>query len=323
VGLSTSFPVGDTRHGFSQRVVPYEPGVENDPSKNLVEKGPMVYEVNGDYFHAMGIPLLRGRPFNRLDSAPDAEQVVIIDESLARKLRPDGNVVDCLIQHGWGSELDVCRVVGIVPSLRALSGDALDWSHLYQPLRAEHVPIYVHLRVATTATQAEVALVRSIGAQIRKIDPRLPVVSVTSLTDQHRNGSTVRQVGVVARLATMFGTMALFLAGLGLYAVKGQAVAARTPEIGIRMALGATRWDVLVLVFLQGAALTLVGLVIGVLLAVALARVIRAGLYGISPIDPVSIAATVALLAVVSLLAGYIPARRAAKVDPMTALRYE
>jgi predicted permease len=323
VGLSTSFPVGDTRHGFSQRVVAYEPGVEDNPSRSLLPKDVQVFEVDGDYFKAMGIPLLRGRVFRLLDSAPDAERVVIIDEHLARKLRPDGNAVDCLIQHGTGSYLELCRVVGVVPNLRNLSGDTRDRFHLYEPLRAKHVPIYIHLRVAGTAPQAEAALVRSIGAQIRKIDPRLPVVSVTRLVDQHRNDPTVQQAGVAARLATMFGTMALFLAGLGLYAVKGHMVASRTPEIGIRMALGATRRDVLVLVFLQGAVSTFVGLSIGILLAVALARVIRSGLYGISPIDPVSIGATVALLAVVSLLAGYLPARRAARIDPIVALRYE
>ena len=323
VGLSTSFPVGDVREGMSQRVIEYKPGVASDPSQSLLEKGPHVYEVNGAYFEAMGILLLQGRFFQRLDSVPEAERVVIIDEYLARKLRPDGNAVDCLIQHGWYSEMELCRVVGIVPNLRALSGDTSDRSHIYEPFRADHVPIYVHLRVAGTTPQAERAVVRSIGAQMRKIDPRLPVVSVTSLTDQHRNGMAVRQAGVAARLATMFGTMALFLAGLGLYAVKGHMVASRTPEIGIRMALGATRRDVLVLVFLQGAVSTFVGLSIGILLAVALARVIRSGLYGISPLDPVSIGTTVALLAAVSLLAGYLPARRAAKVDPMVALRYE
>jgi predicted permease len=323
VGLSTSFPVGDTRAGMSQRVVEYEPGVKEDPSRSLLTWGPSVYEVNGDYFEAMRIPLLRGRPFHRLDSAPEAERVVIIDEHLARKLRPDGNAVDCLIQHGWFSEMELCRVVGIVSSLRDLSGDPSDRSHMYEPFRANHVPIYIHLRLADTALQAETSLVQSIGAQIRKIDPRLPVVSVTSLTDQHRQGSMVRQAGVTARLATMFGTMALFLAGLGLYAVKGHMVASRTPEIGIRMALGATRRNILVLVFLQGVTSTFVGLSIGILLAVALARVIRSGLYGISPFDPLSIAASVALLALVSLLAGYIPARRAARIDPMVALRYE
>jgi putative ABC transport system permease protein len=322
-GLSTSFPVGDTREGLSQRFVAYEPGVEDDPSRNLVAKALFVFEVDGGYFQAMGIPLLRGRPFRPLDSTPDAEHVVIIDEYLARKLRPDGNAVDCLIQHGWHDELELCRVVGIVPNLRDLSGDPREWPHLYEPLRADRVPIYLHLRAAGTAPQAEAALVRSIGAQIRRIDPRLPVVSVTSLTDQHRQSGNVRQVRVVARLATMFGAMALFLAGLGLYAVKGHLVASRTPEIGTRMALGATRRDVLVLVFRQGAASTLVGLSLGILAAAALAQVIRSGLYGISPLDPVSIGTTVALLAVVSLLAGYVPARRAAKVDPMVALRYE
>ncbi|UCD52467.1 MAG: ABC transporter permease [Phycisphaerales bacterium] len=322
-GLSMSFPVGNTRHGFSQRVVAYEPGAEDDLSRNLLPRGPMIFEVDGDYFEAMGVPLLRGRPFRRLDSAPEAERVVIIDEILACKLRPDGNVVGSLIQHGWGSELELCRVVGIVPSVRNLAGVTSEWSHLYEPLRAEHVPIYIHLRAARATPQAEAALVRSIAAQIRKIDSRLPLVSVTSLTDQHRNGSTVRQMGVAAKLAAMFGTMALFLAGLGLYAVKGHVVASRTPEIGIRMALGATRWDIAALVFRQGAVATLVGLSLGIVLAAVLMGLIRSGLYGVSPIDPVSIVATVTLLVVTSVLAGYLPARRAVSIDPMVALRYE
>jgi len=100
-------------------------------------------------------------------------------------------------------------------------------------------------------------------------------------------------------------------------------VASRPPELGIRMALGATRRDVLAMVFLQGAASTFVGLSLGVLLAAGLTQVIRRGLYGISPLDPVSVASTMALLAAVSVLAGYVPARRAARIDPMEALRYE
>lgn len=323
VGLSASFPVGDTRHGFSQRVIAYEPGAEDNPSKSLLPRGPLLFEVDGGYFEAMGIRLLQGRPFRPLDSVPEAERVVIIDEHLARKLRPDGRAVDCLLQHGWGSELELCRVVGVVPSLLALSGATWEWSHIYEPIRPERLPMYIHLRAVSTTPQAEAALVRSIGAQIRKIDPRLPVVSVMSLMDQHRNDSSVRQAGVAARLAGMFGTMALFLAGLGLYAVKGRMVASRTPEIGIRMALGASRWDIAGLVFRQGAVSTLVGLSLGILLAAALTSLIRAGLYGISPIDPVSVGGTVVLLTATSLLASYVPARRAARVDPMVALRYE
>ncbi len=117
--------------------------------------------------------------------------------------------------------------------------------------------------------------------------------------------------------------MALFLAGMGLYAVKSHMVAARTPEIGIRMALGATRRDILTLVLCQGATSTFVGLLVGMLLALVMTRVIRSALQGISTIDLVSIVVTVVVLTATSLLASYIPARRAARVDPMVALRYE
>ena len=323
VGLSTSFPVGSTRHGYAERVVSYVPGSEENRARSLLPQPLPVYEVDGGYFEAMGIPLLQGRPFRRLDRARDAEKVVIIDELLARKLRPDGNAVGCLIQYGWSRELVLGRVVGVVPNLRSLSGSTKDRSHLYEPIRSHHLPTFIHLRAASVAPQAEAALLASIGAQIRKLDPRLSVVSVTSLQDQHRNGHIIRQTGMVAKLTTLFGSMALFLAGLGLYAVKGYMVASRTPEIGIRMALGATRWDILALVFRQGAVATVVGLSLGVLLAAALASLIRSGLFGISPIDPVSIGATIVLLTATSLLAGYVPARRAARIDPMVALRYE
>ncbi len=127
----------------------------------------------------------------------------------------------------------------------------------------------------------------------------------------------------IAGLALAFGAMALFLAALGIYGIKGHLVASRTPEIGIRMALGATRWSVLALVLREGAALTLVGLSLGMLLAFAMARVIRSALCGVDPIDPVSIGTTLALLASASLLASLLPARRAARIDPMAALRYE
>jgi len=121
----------------------------------------------------------------------------------------------------------------------------------------------------------------------------------------------------------MFGAMALFLAGMGLYAVKGHMVASRTPEIGIRMALGATRGDVIMLVLRQGAISMCVGLLVGTGLAIVMTRVIRSAVHGLSTIDLVSIIVTVALLTATSLLASYFPAQRAAKIDPMEALRYE
>ncbi len=320
VGLSFKSPVDlGWWPWVSKRVVEYAPGREDDASGSLLAQELHKYEVNGDYFEAMGIRLLQGRVFRPLDSAPDAEEVVIIDELLARKLRPEGSALGCLIQYGSGPR----RVVGIVPNLRSAWGNGQVQPVLYEPMQDHHEATSIHLRARSTAPGAEAALVRTIGERIRKIDPRLPVVAVASLADRHHSHPTVLFTRVVARLAVMFGAMALFLAGLGLYAVKSHMVASRTPEIGIRMALGATRRDVLTLVLRQGAISTFVGLLVGTLLAIVMTRVIRSALHGISTIDLVSVGATVVLLAATSLLAGYLPARRAARIDPMVALRYE
>jgi hypothetical protein len=325
VGLSYRSPVDLNWGPFRcTRVFEHTPERANETSGSLLSKKLHVYEVNGDYFKAMGIQLLQGRFFRRLDSAPDAEKVVIIDEVLARKLRPKGSALGCIIQYGndWWL-LSPARVVGIVPNLQSIWGNGQVQPHIYEPIGPKRVLQSIHLRTRSTAPGAEAALVRNIGARIRELDPRLPVLSVASLVDQHRNHPTVLLTQAVARLAVMFGAMALFLASLGLYAIKSHMVASWTPEIGIRMALGATRRDVLILVLRQGAISTFVGLLVGTLLAFVMTRVIRSAVQGISTIDLVSIIATAVLLAATSLLAGYIPARRAAKVDPMVALRYE
>ncbi|MBN1505527.1 MAG: ABC transporter permease [Sedimentisphaerales bacterium] len=324
VGLSRKSPVDLGWWPWScERVVEYAPGGADDASGSLLTKALHAYEVNGDYFEAMGIRLLQGRPFGPLDSAPDAEEVVIIDELLARKLRPDGRALGCLIQYGTDGLSSPRRVVGIVPNLQSAWGNGQVQPLVYEPIKAHHVPESIHLRARSTARGAEAALVRSIGERIRKIDPRLPVLAVASLADRHRNHPTVLFTAVVARLAVMFGAMALFLAGLGLYAVKSHMVASRTPEIGIRVALGATRRDILTLVLRQGAISTFVGLLVGTLLAFVMTRVIRSALQGISTLDFVSIVVTVAVLTATSLLATYIPARRALRVDPKMALQYE
>ncbi|MFH1717987.1 MAG: FtsX-like permease family protein [Planctomycetota bacterium] len=323
VGLSHAAPVDLEVRWFHERVVEYAPGGADDASGSLVTKALHEYEVNGDYFKAMGIRLLQGRPFGPLDSTLDAEEVVIIDELLARRLRPDGSALGCLIQYGDDGLGSPRRVVGIVPNLQSVWGNGEVQPHVYIPIESHHVPVSIHLLARSTAPGAEATLVRTIGEQIRKIDPRLPVVAVASLADRHRNHPTVLFTKVVARLAVMFGAMALFLAGMGLYAVKSHMVASRTPEIGIRMALGATRRDILTLVLRQGAISTFVGLLVGTLLAFVMTRVIRSALHGISTIDLVSIVVTVAMLTATSLLATYIPVRRALRVDPKIALQYE
>jgi cell division protein FtsX len=269
----------------------------------------------------MGIPLLRGRTFRRLDSVPDAEKVVIIDERLARKLRPDGNAIGCLIRYGTFYLSSPQRVIGIVPNLRTISDLENELPCIYEPIDPDRLPANIHIRLADNKSAA--AFVQRLSAEIRRFDPSLPIVSVTTLQEFHRKNFMVWATGLGARLAFVFGAMALFLASLGIYAVKGYMVASRTPEFGIRKALGATHGNIIGLVFREGLILTIAGLIVGLLLGLAVARLIRSMLYGVDPVDPLSIAVAVILLGLASMLASYIPARRAAKIDPMQALRYE
>lgn len=144
-----------------------------------------------------------------------------------------------------------------------------------------------------------------------------------TLKERYQSDEFVWLTGLSARLALTFGAMALFLAGLGIYAIKGFMVASRTPEIGIRKALGATRRNIIVMVLREGSTLMLLGLGLGLALGLGLPHLARATFYNVSPVDPVSIIVTIAVLTLASLLAGLIPARRAARIDPMVALRYE
>jgi len=324
VAVSTSFPLcggGDC----GNIIVEYKPGTDDDedntPTSKLRRPTYAAHRICGDFFKAMGIPLLQGRYFNRLDSVPDAEKVVIIDEHLAHKLRPDGSAIGCLIQFGFIEALSPYRVVGIVPNVRSSIREQRHLPNIYIPIEPDRMPVYILLRVADGISGT--AMQEKITAEIHRTDPRLPLVSVTTLAQRHRTSPDVWAAGLGARLAITFGVMALFLASLGIYAVKGYMVASRTPEIGIRKALGATHENIMAMVFREGSVLTVTGLFVGLLLGLAIARLIHSMFFGVNPADPVSIAATIALLGAASLLAGYIPARRAAKIDPIEALRYE
>jgi predicted permease len=331
VSVSASFPLAEG--GSGGPVCEYDPGAAEDlrdeaqvlrervanPPRETSKR----YTVGLDYFDAMGMPLLQGRAFHRLDHSPAAEKVAIIDECLARRLRRDGNALGCLIQCDRRFSPAPYRVVGIAPSLRIVSDNDFNPTQIYVPLDSDARPAFIHLRVASGSRRAAASLLRQIASEIRRIDPRLPILSATPLADFHTANPFVWLWGFGARLAALFGGMALFLASLGIYAVKGHMVALRTPEIGVRKALGATQRDIMGMVLHEGLALTLAGLAVGLVLALAAGRVIASLLYGVGSVDPVSIVATVTLLGAASLLAGYIPARRAARVDPMVAVRYE
>jgi len=320
--ISSHFTQTDWNSG---PVSEYAPSSEQNLPRVKLTQASWQYNVGVDYFKTLGLPLLQGRTFNELDSQADTEKVVIINETLARKLRPDGNALNTYIQ--WGPDkhfhtISPHRVVGIVSDLASDAADDTPPT-LYAVIHESRLPRFIHVLTRNMSRQGQKALLGTLSQEMFKIDAQIPVTSVSSLKERSRKTEQVWVAGLGARLAVISGATALFLAALGIYAIKGYMVASRTPEIGVRMALGATRGEIMLLVFRQGSVSTLVGLGCGLAAGLGLAHLLRSMIINVSPVDPISIGVTIIVLALTSVLAGWIPAHRAAKIDPMEALRYE
>ena len=283
--------------------------------------------VADDYFRALGLSMLRGREFTRAEAeGGSGSAAVIVDETLARALWPNADPLGQVVRlRQLNGELgDVLTVVGVAPGRRSQIFDQQPTPHVYLPAGAEYRGnMNLHVRLAEPGPAAATAMLQQVRQAVRGFDARLPILSLQTLEDYRAASAGLWAVQAIAAVFLTFGGLALFLAVVGLYGVKSYVVSQRTREIGLRMALGAERADVLWLALRGGLVMTGAGLLFGVLLSVATARLLAGLLFEVRAFDPLVFALAPMLLAASVLLASWLPARRAARVSPMEALRQE
>src|SRR5262245_985003 len=274
--------------------------------------------VSANYFEAMGIRLLKGRGFTSADTG-DSTKVVVINETLARRIWPGEDPIGKRLKQGWPESQSPWReVVGVVADVK-LNGVERD------------TPMQTYLPLVQEPARSVGLVVRTVGdplvegdaveRAIHSIDKDLPVSAIRSM--EQLLGISMAQRRLTLTLLLSFAALALLLAGVGIYGVISYSVRRRTHELGIRMALGAQRRDVLKLILTQGLKLALIGVVIGLLTAFALTRWMETLLFNVRPTDPLTFGVIAFVLLLVALFACWLPARRATKVDPMVALRCE
>jgi predicted permease len=279
--------------------------------------------VGPSYFETMETAVLRGRGFTEQDDS-NGSPVAIINESFAELYWPGEDPLHKRIHlEGPMAERDPGRatveVIGVVADGKYRSLDENPVGYLFLPLYQRPATSAVTLLTRTTANPLGPA--RALRAEIRSIDENLPVFDIETMNEHVESSFMATQMA--ANLVGLFGVIGLALAGVGLYGVVSYSVSHRTREIGLRMALGATRSGTLGMVVKQAAVVTLIGVIFGLGAGIALARVAASLLYGVSAADPVVFTAVTALLLAVGLMASAVPAWRATRIDPITALRYE
>ena len=310
VGGSINLPLNASGYSIGRAMIPEGRPLSVDESINAA-----FATITGDYFRAFQIPLLAGRTFEIRDG-PDAPKVVIINESAAKRYfgSPAGAIGKRLTI--WRDEQFIREIVGVVGDTKTSALDAESGAQIYVPHAQDAGWNFMALVVRTASDPA--AFAATLRREVQALDKDQPIYNVRTMDDVVANSLGTRRVSM--QLFAVFAGAALLLAAIGIYGVMAYSVTQRTQEIGIRIALGAQKSDVLGLVIRQGMTLTVIGVVVGLVGAFALTRLIASLLFGVAATDPLTFVAIPLLLLFVALVACYLPARRAARLDPTVAL---
>jgi putative ABC transport system permease protein len=312
VALSNGMPPDSNDGSDDYRIV----GKQLSPGEHLPVAD--VIRVSQDYFRVLGIALKRGRLFTETDSR-DAPRVAIINEMLAREEFPNEDPVGRRLNRGSEEQPSLSEIIGVVADVKYEGLSIKTRPAIYEP-SSQNAIWTMFLSVKSELSDA-LNLASAVRSEVVSLDPELPVTQVGTL--ENRISSSIAQPRFRTLLIAIFGAIALVLASVGIYGVMSYSVAQRTHEIGIRVALGAQRSNVMKTVIGQGMVLTLAGVGIGLVGAFTLTHLMASLLFGVSATDAITFSATAVLLSGVALGACFVPARRAMRVDPMVALRYE
>jgi putative ABC transport system permease protein len=308
VGATNTFPMAGSGH-TTWLAIEGRPRPSGEPP----EVG--YRTASRDYFAALEVPIVAGRAFTDQDTATSAT-TVIVNKALVERFLADRDPIGQRIRIGPNPKAPWRTIVGVIGDMRQSGPEAPVQPELYLPIAQD---VYADLTLAIRTQSDPMALATTLRDLVHALDPQLAVIGTTTMEriiEQH-----VASRRLLMILLAVFAGVALTLALVGIYGVMGHAVSQRTNEIGVRMALGAQRGEIVAMVLREGARLGLTGLAFGVAIALGVTRWFESQLFGVTPTDASTYVAVVALMLAVGLIACYLPARRAARVDPLTAIR--
>jgi predicted permease len=315
-GYSTSIPLawkGGTSGFYPEGITSPIPGMAYDSNHR---------QVSANYLQTMNVPLRQGRYFESSDNA-QSMPVAIVNETMARQYWPGENALGRRFKLGGPEDTDVpwVQIVGIVADIRQMGLDEPVKAEMYFPYQQGQSIWYIPRDLVIRTTGDTSGLIGSVRQAIREVDPDQPVSNVATMAEVLGTEAAQRRMGMIMLVG--FASLALLLASLGIYGVLAYFVTQHTAEIGVRQALGATPRNILFLVLKKGMGLTIAGIAIGLIGAFVLTRLMSSLLFGVKASDPLTFVTVPLVLGLVALLACLIPARRATRIDPLVALRYE